>query len=72
MMVLGAWLVGLWRVCRSAWLVPVAYLLLLVATVPLALVLHRDLPQPATPSTIEPGAGCDRRGCAVREPGSIP
>lgn len=57
MMVLGAWLVGLWRVCRSAWLVPVAYLLLLVATVPLALVLHRALPQPATPSTIEPGAG---------------
>ena len=57
MMVLGAWLVGLWRMCRSAWLVPVVYVLLLVATVPLTLVLHRDLPQPSTPSTIEPGAG---------------
>ena len=57
MMVLGAWVVGLWRVCRSAWLVPAAYVVLVVATVPLGLVLHYDLPQPAAPSVVEPGAG---------------
>lgn len=57
MMVFTAWLSGLWSVGRHAWLVVVVYILLLIPTVPLAVKLHADLPPPATPFAVEPGAG---------------
>ena len=57
MIAIGAWFVGLWRVARAPWIAALAYALLLVITVPLGLILHRDLPPPSQPLVVEPGAG---------------
>jgi hypothetical protein len=57
MLALRAWLSGLWRVARSAWLVVVVYTLLLAATLPLTAKVHYDLPTPSRPFAFEPGAG---------------
>jgi hypothetical protein len=57
MAVLGAWLGGLWRVCRAPWLVAIVYVLLLIVTLPLSARLHLELPEPARPFAVEPGAG---------------
>ena len=57
MIAIAAWFGGVWRVVRSPWLVAFAYVLLLVATVPLGLLLHRDLPPSSQPTVVEPGAG---------------
>ena len=48
---------GLWRLCTSLWVVVIAYALLLAITLPLGVILHRELPSPSRPVTIEPGAG---------------
>lgn len=52
-----AWAIGLWRLLRSPWLVLLAYVMLLAATLPLAAKVHRDLPAPVRPFAVEPGAG---------------
>ena len=57
MLPLRAWVMGLWRVARSAWLVVVVYAVLLAATLPLAAKVHADLPTPSRPFAFEPGAG---------------
>jgi len=57
MIAIGAWFGGLWRVARAPWIAAVAYAALLVITVPLGLILHRDLPPPSQPIVVEPGAG---------------
>ena len=57
MIAIGAWFGGLWRVARAPWIVALAYAVLLVMTVPLGLILHRDLPPPSQPLAVEPGAG---------------
>lgn len=57
MMAIRAWFTGCWRICRSPWITVVAYLLTLLLTVPLGLVLYRDLPSPSVPVAVEPGAG---------------
>ena len=57
MIAIAAWFTGLWRLCTSPWIVLVAYGLLLAITLPLGAILHRELPPPSRPVTIEPGAG---------------
>jgi len=57
MIAIGAWFGGLWRVARAPWIAALAYAVLLVMTVPLGLILHRDLPPPSQPLVVEPGAG---------------
>ena len=57
MIAIGAWFGGLWRVARIPWIAALAYALLLAITVPLGLILHRDLPPPSQPLVVEPGAG---------------
>ncbi|MEO7134612.1 MAG: hypothetical protein ABI024_10375, partial [Vicinamibacterales bacterium] len=57
MIAIGAWSGGLWRVARAPWIVALAYAVLLAITVPLGLILHRDLPPPSQPLAVEPGAG---------------
>lgn len=57
MIAIGAWFGGLWRVVRSPWLVALAYAALLAMTVPLGMILQRQLPSPSQPSVVEPGAG---------------
>ena len=57
MIAIGAWFGGVWRVARLPWLVALAYAALLVMTVPLGLILHRELPPPSQPLVIEPGSG---------------
>jgi len=57
MIAIGAWFGGLWRVARAPWIAAVVYAALLVITVPLGLILHRDLPPPSQPMVVEPGAG---------------
>jgi hypothetical protein len=57
MIAIGAWFGGLWRVARAPWIAALAYAALLTITVPLGVVLHRDLPPPSQPPVVEPGAG---------------
>ena len=57
MIAIGAWFSGLWRVVRAPWIAALAYAVLLAITVPLGLILHRDLPPPQQPLIVEPGAG---------------
>lgn len=57
MMAIRAWFIGWWRVCRSPWMPITAYVVTLVLAVPLGVGLHRDLPSPAVPVAVEPGAG---------------
>lgn len=57
MIAIGAWFGGLWRVARAPWILALAYAALLAITLPLGLILHRDLPPPSQPLIIEPGAG---------------
>ena len=57
MAAIGAWFAGLWRVARAPWIAALAYASLLAITIPLGLILHRDLPPPSQPLIVEPGAG---------------
>ena len=57
MIAIASWFSGLWRVISSLWIVLIAYALLLAITLPLGAILHRELPSPSRPVTIEPGAG---------------
>ena len=57
MIALASWFSGLWRVGTSLWIVAIAYIVLLLITAPIGAFLHRELPSPARPVTIEPGAG---------------
>ena len=57
MIALASWFSGLWRVFASLWMVPIAYLVLLVITLPIGAFLYRALPPPSRPVVVEPGAG---------------
>lgn len=57
MAAISAWLIGGWRLWRAPWLPVMIYLLLLIVTVPLGILLHQELPEPARPFAVEPGAG---------------
>src|SRR6478752_10083161 len=57
MIAIASWFSGLWRLCTSLWIVVIAYALLLAITLPLGAIMHRELPPPSRPVTIEPGAG---------------
>src|SRR5262245_55128266 len=57
MIAIASWFSGLWRVCTSPWIVAIAYIVLLLVTVPIGAFLHRELPTPSRPVASEPGAG---------------
>lgn len=57
MIAIASWFSGLWRVLSSLWIVVIAYGLLLAITLPLGVILQRELPPPSRPVAIEPGAG---------------